>query len=91
MKTFFKDLAERAIKTFAQSLVAVGLAGATDLLSVDWINALSVAGLATVVSILTSLASGIPGDNTASLVNNKKEVQTDIYKDMDHEFTEGGE
>lgn len=72
MKTFFKDLAERAIKTFAQSLVAVGLAGATDLLSVDWVNALSIAGLATIVSILTSLASGIPGDNTASLVNNKK-------------------
>ncbi|WP_372509849.1 holin [Lactococcus lactis] len=54
-------------------MVAVGLAGATDLLSVDWVNALSIAGLATIVSILTSLASGIPGDNTASLVNNKKE------------------
>lgn len=73
MKTFFKDLAERAIKTFAQSLVAVLLAGGTGLLDVDWVNALSVAGLALVVSVFTSLGSGIPGDNTASLVNNKKE------------------
>lgn len=72
-KKFIKDLAERAIKTLCQSLIAVGLAGATDLMSVDWLNALSVAGLATVISILTSVVSAIPGDDTASLVNNKKE------------------
>lgn len=72
-KAFFKDLAERAIKTLCQSLLAVGLAGATDIMSVDWLNAFSVAGLATVISILTSIMSAIPGDDTASLVNNKKE------------------
>jgi hypothetical protein len=70
MKNLLKDIAERAVKTFAQSLVAVGLAGATDLLSVDWVNALSVAGLATLVSILTSIASSKIGDDTASVVNN---------------------
>ncbi|PGS81621.1 holin [Bacillus cereus] len=68
MKKFIKDLAERAIKTFCQSLIAVGLAGATDLMSVDWMNALSIAGLATVVSILTSIASSKVGDDTASVV-----------------------
>lgn len=73
MKTFFKDLAERAIKTFAQAMIGALGAGATGLIGVDWLQALSIAGFATVVSILTSLASGIPGDNTASLVNNKKE------------------
>ncbi|AAB18723.1 Holin [Lactococcus cremoris] len=73
MKTFFKDMAERAIKTFAQAMIGALGAGATGLIGVDWLQALSIAGFATVVSILTSLASGIPGDNTASLVNNKKE------------------
>ena len=73
MKTFFKDMAERAIKTFAQAMIGALGAGATGLSGVDWLQALSIAGFATVVSILTSLASGIPGDNTASLVNNKKE------------------
>ena len=72
MKQLLKDIAERAVKTFAQSLVAVGLAGATDLLSVDWVNALSIAGLATLVSILTSIASSKIGDSTASVVNNKE-------------------
>lgn len=72
MKTFFKDMAERAIKTFAQAMIGALGAGATGLIGVDWLQALSIAGFATVISILTSLASGIPGDNTASLVNNKK-------------------
>ena len=73
MKTFFKEMAERVIKTFAQAMIGALGAGATGLIGVDWLQALSIAGFATVVSILTSLASGIPGDNTASLVNNKKE------------------
>lgn len=72
-KKFIKDLAERAIKTFAQSFVAVLLAGGTGLLDVDWVNALSIAGLALVISVFTSIGSGFPGDDTASLVNNKKE------------------
>lgn len=90
MKNFFKDLAERAIKTFAQSMVAVLTAGATGILDVDWINTLSVALLATAISVFTSLGSLTIGDDTASLVKTNMEVQPDIYKDMDHEFTEGG-
>lgn len=49
----------RAIKTFAQtliSLVGTELVGFTDL---DWIRMLSVAGVAAVLSLLTSVA-GLP-------------------------------
>jgi hypothetical protein len=42
--SYLKALAERAGKTFAQTLVAALTAGATDLLSVGWVQALSVAG-----------------------------------------------
>ncbi|WP_347979502.1 holin [Lactococcus formosensis] len=72
-KTFWKDTLERAIKTCAQSLVAVGLSGATGVLDVDWVNALSVSLLATLVSVLTSIGSGTVGDQSASVINLNKE------------------
>lgn len=72
-KTFWKDTAERAVKTFAQSLAAVLAAGATGVLDVDWMNALSVSLLATLVSVLTSIGSGTVGDQSASAIKLKKE------------------
>lgn len=61
--SYLKALAERAVKTFCQALVAVLGAGATDLLSVGWGQALSVAGMAAVLSVLTSVASAGFGPN----------------------------
>lgn len=72
-KLFFKDTAERAVKTFAQAMVAVMTAGATGVLDVDWVNALSVSLLATLVSVLTSIGSGTVGDQSASAINLNKE------------------
>lgn len=72
-KTFWKDTVERALKTFAQSLAAVMTAGATGVLDVDWVNALSVSLLATFVSILTSVGSGYVGDDSASAIKLNKE------------------
>ena len=72
-QTFLKDTAERAVKTFAQSMVAVMTAGATGVLDVDWVNALSVSLLATIVSVLTSIGSGTVGDQSASVINLNKE------------------
>ena len=49
----------RAVRTFAQtfaSMIAVGAAFS----EVDWLRALSVSGVAFVLSILTSLATGLP-------------------------------
>lgn len=48
---------ERAVKTFAQSAVALITANATGLLDVDWVQIGSVSGLAALVSILTSIGS----------------------------------
>jgi len=62
---FLKGLGERAIKTFAQALVGFIAAGATGILDVDWKSALSVAALATVASLLTSLGNA---DFTAGAV-----------------------
>jgi hypothetical protein len=62
---FWKATAERAVKSFAQSLLAILSAGSLRLLDVDWVTCLSTAGMATVLSVLSSIASsrvGTPGD-----------------------------
>lgn len=66
---FWKDTAERAIKTFAQAVVAGLTAGVTGILEVDWLTVVSVSALAALVSVLTSVASApFSAKGTASLV-----------------------
>jgi hypothetical protein len=66
---FLKDAAERALKTFAQSLLAALTLSGVDVLHLDWGQTLSVAGTATAISVLTSIVSVTVGDQgTASLV-----------------------
>lgn len=67
---FWKGLVERAIKTFAQALVAVIGTGALGILDVDWASALSVAALATVASALTSIGNA---DFTAGTIIDTRE------------------
>lgn len=66
---FWKDTAERAIKTFAQAVVAGLTAGVTGILEVDWLTVVSVSALAALVSVLTSVASApFSTKGTASLL-----------------------
>lgn len=55
-REFWAAAAERALKTVAQSVVAVLGVGAVGILSVDWVQTLSVAAAAGLASILTSIA-----------------------------------
>lgn len=65
---FWKDAAERAIKTFAQSLVAVlSVAVATPIWDIDWVGAAGVSITAAALSLLTSIAgsgTGSPDDGS---------------------------
>ena len=65
---FLKATAERSVKTFAQALAALLIADGTDLLTTDWGGRLSVAGMAAVVSVLTSVASSQIGGPGPSVV-----------------------
>ena len=49
----------RAVRTFAQTFIGFIAVGAA-LEEVQWLRALSVSGAACVLSILTSLATGLP-------------------------------
>ena len=58
-KKFLVAALIRAVQTFAQTFVSmIGVGAAFS--EVDWLRALSVSGVAFVLSILTSLATGLP-------------------------------
>lgn len=58
-KKFLIAAGIRAVRTFAQSFVGFIAVGAA-LEEIQWLRALSVSGAAAVLSILTSLATGLP-------------------------------
>ena len=65
---FVKDAGERALKTLAQSLLAI-LAVGSPIWDIDWTQGLGIALTATAFSVLTSLASHGIGDDSASAVS----------------------
>ena len=67
-KKFLIAMLIRAVRTFAQSFVAmVGVGAAFS--EVDWIRALSVSGVSFILSCLTSLATGLPEVEPAEEAN----------------------
>lgn len=54
---FWIAASERAVKTFAQTLVALIGTGAVGVLEIDWLQMLSISATATILSILSSVAS----------------------------------
>ena len=66
MKSFAKAAAIRAVKTIAQT--AVSLLGVGVVMSdIDWLRVASASVLAGILSVLTSIATGLPevgGDDT---------------------------
>lgn len=62
---FWRAAAERAAKTFAQTLVVLLGAGSVDVASVGWAQALSLSAGAALLSVLTSVASTRVADSTS--------------------------
>lgn len=74
---FWKDTAERAIKTAAQTAGAVLVVG-TPIWEVDWTAGLGITATATALSVLTSIASsgvGTKGTAAANYVGQHRKVE----------------
>lgn len=68
-KAFWADAVERAVRTIAQAALALLTTNGTTLTNLDWVALLSAAGLAGLISLLTSIvASGTGTKNNASFV-----------------------
>ena len=79
-RTFGLAVLERATKTFAQSAGALLVAAGTGLLDADWIQILSVSGMAAVVSVLTSVGTGAVTDGSPSVGSVETVAEWPIYE-----------
>ena len=73
-KDFLIKALIRAVRTFAQTFAAAITVGAL-WTEVQWIPALSAAGVAFVYSILTSIATGLPECETKKEINEPPDKQ----------------
>lgn len=60
MKEFIKCAVIRAVKTMAQTAVSLLTVDVVGVLEVNWVAVLSASALSGIVSILTSVATGLP-------------------------------
>lgn len=89
-KNFWKAALIRAARTVAQAALAMIPAAAT-IQQVNWITVLSTAALAGVVSILTSIATGLPEVDESDLVKTEADEEAECkvtvlaYDDYDED------
>ena len=61
-KKFWVSTAERAVKTFCESVVSLLTVG-NAIASFDWFNILSISATATLISVLVNIVSGLSKKN----------------------------
>lgn len=85
-KLWLKAAGVRAIKTMAQTAVALIGTNAAGILDVDWIAVLSASALAGILSILTSIA-GLPEVDKFDEIQTKVNLDTveELYEVEDYE------
>lgn len=84
-KTWWKAAGVRALKTFCQTAVSMLTVGQA-FIDIDWVNVLSVSGVAAVISLLTSIA-GIPEVDFLMAQQEAEEIDEESIEDPEEEET----
>lgn len=79
-KAFWQDAAQRAVRTFAQTLVVLWGGDQFNILSVDWQQSLGAAGGAAVLAILMALT--IPPSHAQTIPSHDSEENFIDYGDQ---------
>ena len=69
-KSFWKAAIVRMVKTIAQTALSMLTVGQA-VLDVDWLNVISVSAVAGLISLLTSIATGLPEVETDAPTSEK--------------------
>lgn len=77
---YWRAVFERAVKTAAQTGISLFAAGAT-ILDIDWAQGAAVVGTATLLSVLSSIASTHFGEFTGPSLTSEALVEDDIEED----------
>lgn len=80
-KMFWKATAIRAIKTMCQTAAALIGTNAAGILDVDWVAVLSASALAGILSVLTSVGTGLPEVKMAQSIYMDMPEPEDSYSD----------
>lgn len=86
-KTFWYATLIRAIRTICQTAVAT-IGTAMVVTDVNWVYVLSASALAGILSILTSIATGLPEVEAGELLGTNIQTLYDEYPDLDEEERE---
>jgi len=84
---FWKAAGIRALKTFAQAMVAQIGAGSVGIVQFDWVGALSVSAMAAILSLFTSLA-GLPEIALTQTLESYDNDPADTEDEEDDEYEE---
>ena len=83
-RTWIDAAVIRALKTVAQTIVAMVGSSMTGILDVDWVTVLSTAALAGILSLLTSMA-GLPEVTDVEEMLNEEDYE---YDDSEEDYEE---
>jgi hypothetical protein len=79
-KDFFIAAIVRAVRTFAQAALGMVTVGAA-MTEIDWVAVISVSGVAAIISILTSIVTGLPEAHTdGKLLIDCSDPEKDIWR-----------
>ena len=59
-KSFWRSALIRALRTFCQSLVTLIGTDAVNIVNIDWLTIIGISATTAVMSLLTSIATGLP-------------------------------